>query len=474
MTVVNPKSISGITSITTASGSDNLLTIHTSDANNTERLRIDSTGTTKIVTGIVTTLTATGSANFSDNVIVNGGNITVKQPAGTEAKIQINEATTTNSFTIKQTATEARIQTNASQPFNIRSQAGTGSTSHLAFWTRDTEKLRIDSNGRILIGHSSTPTAALSVAIVGSYGGSSTNTPFVYICRDEAATAISGGESLGQILFASNDAYRGAVIEGEAAGAWSGSSSDASLVFKTTPDNATVPTERLRITSSGRVGINTDAPDAKLEVRDSGATGIIIRSTQTQATDTNKAIRVRNNSDTDTFSVSHKGKVYPLDNIVMASGKGIDFSATSDAGGMGSELLDDYEEGTWTPAWGGASVFGTTSYSTNQAAYKKIGRLVFVSGYTEVTGNTGGSGAWNCNNLPFLGDNGTYYVSPGSCFMHSFNLPDNTLWVVPYKNSNTSHMSLYYTRDNTAWSQLQVSHDTAFRIIFSVTYHASA
>ena len=59
MTVVNPKSISGITSITTASGSDNLLTIHTSDANNTERLRRDSTGTTKIVTGIVTTLTAT-------------------------------------------------------------------------------------------------------------------------------------------------------------------------------------------------------------------------------------------------------------------------------------------------------------------------------------------------------------------------------------------------------------------------------
>ena len=59
MTVVNPKSISGITSITTASGSDNLLTIHTSDASNTERFRIDSTGTTKIVTGIVTTLTAT-------------------------------------------------------------------------------------------------------------------------------------------------------------------------------------------------------------------------------------------------------------------------------------------------------------------------------------------------------------------------------------------------------------------------------
>ena len=57
MTVVNPKSISGINSITTGSGSDNLLTIHTNEG--TERVRVDSTGTTKIVTGIVTTLTAT-------------------------------------------------------------------------------------------------------------------------------------------------------------------------------------------------------------------------------------------------------------------------------------------------------------------------------------------------------------------------------------------------------------------------------
>ena len=98
MTVVNPKSISGINSITTGSGSDNLLTIHTSDANNTERLRIDSTGATKIVTGIVTTLTATTgivttltantvtslgavsgtTGTFTGNVAVSGANITLQ------------------------------------------------------------------------------------------------------------------------------------------------------------------------------------------------------------------------------------------------------------------------------------------------------------------------------------------------------------------------------------------------------------
>ena len=128
------------------------------------------------------------------------------------------------------------------------------------------ERLRIDSNGRILIGHDSTPQAALSVAVVGSYGGSSTNTPFVYICRDEAATAITGGESLGQILFASRDGYRGAVIEAKAAGVWSESSSDGYLVFKTTPDNTTVPTEKLRITSNGNVGIGTDNPSKQLSI----------------------------------------------------------------------------------------------------------------------------------------------------------------------------------------------------------------
>ena len=43
-------------------------------------------------------------------------------------------------------------------------------------------------------------------------------------------------------------------------------------------------------------------------------------------------------------------------NISFPSGNGIDFSATSDASGMGSELLDDYEEGTWTPDLRGSTV----------------------------------------------------------------------------------------------------------------------
>ncbi len=59
---------------------------------------------------------------------------------------------------------------------------------------------------------------------------------------------------------------------------------------------------------TGNLGIGTDNPGAKLEVRDGNSQGIIVRSNSTQATDTNKALRVRNNSDTNTFHVSHKGQ----------------------------------------------------------------------------------------------------------------------------------------------------------------------
>ena len=78
MTVINPNSISGITSITLPSGDGNVLTIHTNDG--TERFRIDSSGNVKVgsactisqdgdvfFTGVTTATTFTGSgANLTN------------------------------------------------------------------------------------------------------------------------------------------------------------------------------------------------------------------------------------------------------------------------------------------------------------------------------------------------------------------------------------------------------------------------
>lgn len=61
--------------------------------------------------------------------------------------------------------------------------------------------------------------------------------------------------------------------------------------------------------------------------------------------------------------------------VVGTSGKGIDFSADPSAAGMTSELLDDYEEGNWTPNFATWTAAPSVVYS---AKYTKIGRVVTV------------------------------------------------------------------------------------------------
>ena len=88
-----------------------------------------------------------GLTTFRDNVRIN-------QSAGTDARLDINEQTTTNPLRLMQTATEASIQNIASQPFKIRSQGGSGSNGYLALWTRDDERLRIAPDGTIHVNSS--------------------------------------------------------------------------------------------------------------------------------------------------------------------------------------------------------------------------------------------------------------------------------------------------------------------------------
>ena len=62
-------------------------------------------------------------------------------------------------------------------------------------------------------------------------------------------------------------------------------------------------------------------------------------------------------------------------NVTLASGHGIDFSATGDGSGSSQvELLDDYEEGSWTAT----AVQGISGFTTTSAKYAKVGRFVFV------------------------------------------------------------------------------------------------
>jgi len=69
--------------------------------------------------------------------------------------------------------------------------------------------------------------------------------------------------------------------------------------------------------------------------------------------------------------------------VIGTAGKGIDFSVTSGSGT--SELLADYEEGTWTPTVIDGAVTGTGI--TYTGTYTKIGRLVYLNLQIKSTAN---------------------------------------------------------------------------------------
>jgi hypothetical protein len=86
-------------------------------------------------------------------------------------------------------------------------------------------------------------------------------------------------------------------------------------------------------------------------------------------------------------------------NVIPANGYGVDFSATSGTGT--SELLADYEEGTWTMgiAFGG----GTTgiTYLVNTGRYIKTGKSVTVTGLLLLSSKGSSSGSSKITGLPY-------------------------------------------------------------------------
>jgi hypothetical protein len=90
-------------------------------------------------------------------------------------------------------------------------------------------------------------------------------------------------------------------------------------------------------------------------------------------------------------------------NVIVSDGQGIDFSATLGTGT--SELLDDYEEGTWTPTlvMTGTNFASITYDSSTLGIYTKVGNLVTFTAWlmTDAVDTTGATGFLCVGGLPF-------------------------------------------------------------------------
>jgi hypothetical protein len=112
--------------------------------------------------------------------------------------------------------------------------------------------------------------------------------------------------------------------------------------------------------------------------------------------------------------------------VIGSAGQGIDFSGAQTSateattGTTGSEILNSYEDGTWTPT------HGTFTFSTATGHYTKIGNLVTFSGYIVISNATTSNGAFG--GLPFAEGKGGFECG-GSVTWDGLNISGTTLYV---------------------------------------------
>ena len=113
-------------------------------------------------------------------------------------------------------------------------------------------------------------------------------------------------------------------------------------------------------------------------------------------------------------------------------------------GAVAANKLDDYEEGTWTPVLGGSTTTSGQSYHTQHGSYTKIGRVVHLQAYVVVSsiGTTSGSYG-QVQNLPFPAAPVQGYG--GGVFQFFNLLGTNVSQLTAYAEGNTSFAYVLYT-----------------------------
>ena len=204
----------------------------------------------------------------------------------------------------------------------------------------------------------------------------------------------------------------------------------------------TVDTNTLYVDSSNnRVGVGTGSPQKQLHINyanaNSGQMQITNTSTGTTSTDgvlfgynASNDVIVNNQEATRTVFYTNGAE-----RMSILSSGGLTFNGDTAA----TNALDDYEEGTWTPAiaFGGGST-GLT-YNIQNGSYVKVGGFVHLQGYININNKGSSTGTATMTGLPFpnttdtnsytshqIGHGGdmlsyadwNIYIAPGADFMY--------------------------------------------------------
>ena len=225
------------------------------------------------------------------------------------------------------------------------------STGAVAISSSGSQRLTIDASGRLLAGASAS--SSVNRAVFQGNSALGTGTAIVQLSLGNSSPA--SGDQLGRFQFTdSNHESSAEIIAARDGGTWNTSTSRPTrLVLSTTADGTSSPTERLRITSGGLVGVGVSAPETLLDLR-SATPSLHIAPVNQTAPDL---------------------RGYTVDFSRNAQTGGVNFTAVSP-----SAFLDLYSGGSATAGggWDGQIRFftgGSNSYGTERVRIDASGRV---------------------------------------------------------------------------------------------------
>ena len=156
--------------------------------------------------------------------------------------------------------------------------------------------------------------------------------------------------------------------------------------------------------------------------------------------------------------------------VIGTSGKGIDFSATSDGSGtMTSEVLDDYETGTWSATFT-AAVTAPTTAQVETGLYTKVGNTLTARVYSNSFSMVGSSGILKVTGLPFSSSAATTHKAIGAITVHSLNLATGCSGLSSVVHAGATEIYFYEAKDGAAYGSITDNTATSARLWITITY----